>query len=75
MTQFFLNRRSIGLFFTLLLCSNTVFAEDKPDATSYPSDPETITGAGAHFAWVIFDSLKDEIEAKTGKKMQLFGKN
>lgn len=35
----------------------------------------TITGAGAHFAWVIFDSLKDELEKTTGKELQLFGKN
>jgi phosphate transport system substrate-binding protein len=34
-----------------------------------------ITGAGAHFAWVIFDSLKDELEATTGRKITLFGKN
>ncbi|VAW62829.1 Phosphate ABC transporter, periplasmic phosphate-binding protein PstS (TC 3.A.1.7.1) [hydrothermal vent metagenome] len=35
----------------------------------------TITGAGAHFAWVIFDALKDELEKTTGKKIELFGKN
>ena len=39
-----------------------------------PSD-DKITGAGAHFAWVIFDSLKDGLEKKTGKKIELFGKN
>jgi len=37
--------------------------------------PKTITGAGAHFAWVIFDALKDELEKTTGKKIELFGKN
>ncbi len=36
---------------------------------------ETITGAGAHFAWVIFDSLKEELEKKSGKRLQLFGKD
>jgi len=35
----------------------------------------TITGAGAHFAWVIFDSLKEELEEKSGNKLQLYGKN
>jgi len=39
------------------------------------SRPDTITGAGAHFAWVIFDSLKDELEQSTKKNLQLFGKN
>lgn len=34
-----------------------------------------ITGAGAHFAWVIFDELKGELEQSTGKKLQLYGKN
>ena len=34
-----------------------------------------ITGAGAHFVWVIFDSLKSELEQSTGKKLELFGKN
>lgn len=35
----------------------------------------SITGAGAHFAWVIFDELKDELETVSGKKLQLYGKN
>lgn len=36
---------------------------------------QTITGAGAHFAWVVFDALKDELEETTGKNITLFGKN
>lgn len=35
----------------------------------------TITGAGAHFAWVIFDDLKEELEEVSAKKLQLYGKN
>jgi len=53
----------------LILISGTLSA-------NHPSESdEAITGAGAHFAWVIFDSLKTELEQKTGKKIQLFGKN
>lgn len=43
-------------------------------STGY-AEPVTITGAGAHFAWVIFDDLKGELEESTGKKLQLYGKN
>ncbi len=39
------------------------------------AEPVAITGAGAHFAWVIFDDLKSELEESTGKKLQLYGKN
>jgi len=61
------------IFSPLLLCaflllSNNLIADHSPE------NPTAITGAGAHFAWVIFDSLKDEIEQSTGHKLQLFGK-
>jgi len=55
----------------LFLFSSSVYAEHDD---SY-KQTDTITGAGAHFAWVIFDELKDELEQSTGKKLQLFGKN
>ena len=38
-------------------------------------DENTITGAGAHFAWVIFDSLKEELKKTTGRDIHLYGKN
>jgi len=56
------------LFLFSVFLSNHAFAEAG-------HDKETITGAGAHFAWVIFDSLKPELEQSSGKKLQLFGKN
>jgi len=65
------------LFFTFLLLLFLSFAHAEPntntDTNSEQSD--TITGAGAHFAWVIFDELKAELEQTTGKKLQLYGKN
>jgi phosphate transport system substrate-binding protein len=33
-----------------------------------------ITGAGAHFSWVIFNELKPSLEHKSGRKIKLFGK-
>ncbi|VAW53589.1 Phosphate ABC transporter, periplasmic phosphate-binding protein PstS (TC 3.A.1.7.1) [hydrothermal vent metagenome] len=55
------------LFFSIFFAfPMMLFAENKSS--------DTITGAGAHFAWVIFDSLKEELEEKSGKNLLLFGK-
>ena len=34
-----------------------------------------VTGAGAHFSWIIFDSLKPDLERVSGRKILLYGKN
>jgi len=34
-----------------------------------------VTGAGAHFAWVIFDSLKADLERASGRTIELHGRN
>ena len=40
------------------------------------ADTDTIiTGAGAHFAWVIFDSLKADLEKVSGRSIELHGRN
>ena len=57
--------------FTILI----LFLSANSQAENATQKPDIITGAGAHFAWVIFDSLKAELEQSTGKKLQLFGKN
>ncbi|HEB82016.1 MAG TPA: hypothetical protein ENJ11_04040 [Gammaproteobacteria bacterium] len=75
MARSFSNRLITGLFVLFVFYSPSTLAEDRSPIPPQESDRETITGAGAHFAWVIFDSLKDEIEAKTGKNLLLFGKN
>jgi len=71
MNQFSIfSKKSFYLFLSIILvCPVAALAEDKDEKS------EVITGAGAHFAWVIFDSLKGELENTTGKKLQLFGKN
>ena len=67
-TPFLFRILSALLFPVFLLLSNHLMADETSKKT------KTITGAGAHFAWVIFDSLKDELEQSTGNKIQLFGK-
>lgn len=34
-----------------------------------------ITGAGAHFSWIIFNSLKQDLESVSGRKITLYGKD
>lgn len=34
-----------------------------------------VTGAGAHFAWVVFDKLKPDLERVSGRRIELFGRN
>ena len=45
-------------------------------ADSKNSTPESfITGAGAHFSWIIFDSLKSDLERVAGRRIVLYGKD
>ncbi|MBL1275892.1 MAG: substrate-binding domain-containing protein [Ectothiorhodospiraceae bacterium] len=39
------------------------------------TDDDALMGAGAHFAWILFDAIKADLEAKTGRKTILFGEN
>jgi ABC-type phosphate transport system substrate-binding protein len=39
------------------------------------NNTNSINGAGAHFSWVIFNRLKPVLENKTGRSIQLYGKN
>jgi len=38
-------------------------------------DEEVISGAGAHFSWLIFNALKPDLEKISGRKINLFGKD
>jgi phosphate transport system substrate-binding protein len=38
-------------------------------------DKPVITGAGAHFAWVVFKSLKADLERVSGRSIELHGQN
>ncbi|MDH5324340.1 MAG: substrate-binding domain-containing protein [Gammaproteobacteria bacterium] len=37
------------------------------------SAKNAITGAGAHFSWIVFDELESELEQLTGRKLNLYG--
>lgn len=66
----FLSKLVITLTFSLfyLFSSfNTVYA--------YEEDEKIISGAGAHFAWTIFDALKLDLEETVNRKIKLYGKN
>ena len=72
-------RRLHGAAVRAVVCAWIVFA-----GVAVPSGPalagsgvdkiDAITGAGAHFAWVIFSELEPGLERRTGRKIQLFGK-
>lgn len=34
-----------------------------------------VTGAGAHFSWIIFNSLKQDLEKVSGRQIKLYGKD
>jgi len=36
---------------------------------------DALMGAGAHFAWIVFDALKEDLEKATGRQTILFGEN
>ncbi|MEE8388762.1 MAG: substrate-binding domain-containing protein [Acidiferrobacterales bacterium] len=57
----------------VILCASVggVVAAGKADEQDKPS---TITGAGAHFSWVIFNELKPALERRSGRQVKLFGK-
>lgn len=52
------------LLVSMFLAGSAFAASDKP-----------ITGAGAHFAWTIFDELKPDLERKVKRPIILYGKN
>lgn len=65
-----------GCFYALLFIFFMAFCSSAfADERAMGEKTGTITGAGAYFAWVIFDELKEEFEQVTGKKLQLYGKN
>ena len=44
-------------------------------ANANKSEKNALMGAGAHFAWIVFDALRDDLEKTTGRKIILFGEN
>lgn len=60
----------IGIALSALMLFNSTAIADE-----LPTDEDALMGAGAHFAWIVFDALKEDLEKKTGRKTILFGEN
>ncbi|WP_455366446.1 substrate-binding domain-containing protein [Kaarinaea lacus] len=58
---------SVICAFALLTFTVNAAAED--------SHENALMGAGAHFAWIVFDALKEDLERATGRDTILFGEN
>jgi ABC-type phosphate transport system substrate-binding protein len=61
------------LFVSLLMgCTSLSALEVKSQEIT---NPAIVTGAGAHFAWVVFDELKPDLERVSGRTIELHGRN
>lgn len=66
-SKFQVRRLVSAMGIATLLGSFSVLAAD--------DDENVISGAGAHFPWIIFDSVKDDLQHLVSKKIVLYGKN
>jgi len=75
----FLNARNRSNLLTILILALLAFHGSviaKESSThELNNDEGMLMGAGAHFAWIVFDALKADLEKKTGRKTILFGEN
>lgn len=75
MPKMYLNKQStklIGFTFGLAFLITTLSVVAKESAES---NEGALMGAGAHFAWIVFDALKEDLEHATGRNTILFGEN
>lgn len=75
MPKMYSNKQSSKLIcftfgFAFLLSTLSVIAKESND-----SKEGALMGAGAHFAWIVFDALKEDLERATGRDTILFGEN
>jgi ABC-type phosphate transport system substrate-binding protein len=76
MKQSIATRAKTRIFMIVAAASIAVAAPLTSSADHPAAGPDdVIAGAGAHFAWVIFDMLKQELEEKSNRQIVLFGKN
>lgn len=68
--MFFYLQTRTNTYLVSFLCGLLLLAVQ---ANSEELDNTVITGAGAHFSWVIFDALKPELEERAGRPLKLFG--
>ncbi|MDH5436047.1 MAG: substrate-binding domain-containing protein [Gammaproteobacteria bacterium] len=60
-------KNSRTLILALLLCFSTIVSAERTDSHDF------ITGAGAHFSWIVMDALKPILEKASGQKLKLYG--
>ena len=56
-------------------CAGLLIVLITPVEKLHAETKSIVTGAGAHFAWVIFDSLKADLEKVSGRRIDLHGRN
>ena len=57
------------------VCAGLLVVFATPIDKLHAETDDVITGAGAHFAWVVFDSLKADLERVSGRGIELHGRN
>jgi phosphate transport system substrate-binding protein len=67
--------RIAGVLLSALFIFSTGPAASADSSPQNGETDDTLMGAGAHFAWILFDAIKADLEAKTGRSTMLFGKN
>lgn len=73
MQKNFLCRKGLmGFVLATLLSLVASYSIAKTSDDSYEG---ALMGAGAHFAWIVFDALKKDLEEVTGRKTIFFGEN
>lgn len=68
-----LARKTLTLAFFLTSTATLMITGVPADAEE--SHENALMGAGAHFAWIVFDALKEDLESTTGRETILFGEN
>jgi len=64
------------VFFIITFFPLPAFSTDTVNhSTTDHENDNALMGVGAHFAWILFDALKADLEAKTDRNIILFGKN
>lgn len=72
------HHRILGILLCMAFAFSSwpAFSANKPlDENIGEEGDDVLMGAGAHFAWILFDAIKEDLEAKTGRKTILFGEN
>jgi len=66
--------RKPQIFLLCFVAVTALLGANKPAAAD-ESNEHALMGAGAHFAWIVFDALKEDLELATGRETILFGEN